>query len=262
MFSLCRLCAKCMEATDLSVEISEIRTKLELCCGWKPSENEIEMPQKACTLCADRLETSWIFAESVWMAEKQLSKISNDIDYFQNDEGKLTIEEISINPLKTEPDAVSSDIEVFEQFIEIAAFDCPIIQSDAEDSSNRRTQNRKKEMKKPVIKEKSNSDPFLATLTEDDRLVGGMISADGVAKLEKLFPEMGNMSWNDCQFNCKKCKRIINGPHNFFAHNRSLHLEEIPSMKFVCFYCNFKHKREFNLNKHIASEHFPHLKYR
>lgn len=265
MFSLCRLCARCIEVTDLSVGISELKTKLEMCCGWKPLENEFEMPQKACTLCVDRLQTSWTFAESVWMAEKQLAKIANGTDHFQKVENTLIVEEIAIEEaLKIEPDiAVSLDAEDFGQFFEVAAFDGPIIESETEDSSsNKRARKRKKPTEKPIIKEKANSEPFLTALIDDDRLVGGMISADGVTKLEKLFPEMESMSWNDCQYNCKTCNCIIKSPQNFFAHNRSIHLQKVQSMEFFCFYCNFKHNREFNLNKHIADKHFPHLKYR
>lgn len=58
MFSLCRLCAACTDATELTTEISTLEAKLEFCCGWKLSENEARMPQKACDLCVDQLQKS------------------------------------------------------------------------------------------------------------------------------------------------------------------------------------------------------------
>lgn len=259
---LCRLCAKSIETSNNPIEIGELKTKLEVCCGWKSPQNEFEMPQLACNLCVDQLEMSWSFAGSVLMTQEKLAKLLNDNDQLDEVEDTSTIDEITIENFKMETD-VGCDVENDEQYSDVTAFDRSTIQSDIEDSfPNERVRKGKKSTKKPAAKETSNSDTFLATLTDEDRVSDGIISSDGVDKLVNLFPEMKNMSWNDCQYECQKCNRIINGPHNYFAHNRSIHIEEMPSMEFYCFYCNFKHCREFGLNKHIANKHFPHLKYR
>lgn len=262
MFSLCRLCAKCMNVSESTAEICDLESKLRLCCGWKPTENEDGMPQKACSMCVDQLQRSYSFAESVWLAEEQLIKLGTELKQSHFIE-TTHIEEILTDSIKTEPNTVAFELGEIEQIFDDSIFEDPIIQSDAENPLPIKTpRKRKKTTKKQTAKENSNTDKFLAYLSDEDRLLGGIISQNGVAKLEKIFPEMKAITWNDCQYKCEQCNRKFNSPQNFFAHNRSIHLGEVQSMEFYCFYCDFKHCREFNLNKHIAEKHFIHLKYR
>lgn len=53
----------------------------------------------------------------------------------------------------------------------------------------------------------------------------------------------------------------LSGPHNFFAHNRSMH-HEMQLMMLSCFYCPVRHQREYHLSQHMATDHFKHLKFR
>lgn len=264
MFSLCRLCAKYTEPTELVSGISELESKLTLCCGWKPSENEVlQYPQKVCNLCVDQLQQSWNFAEIVWAAEEKLNKILSEVNQTNTDQLMPHIEQIIPVSIKYEPEIYSIEPDVFDHNFDVTTFDCPAIESDVESSrSNKNTKKRNKSLEKSTENLDIKSDPFLIQLTEKDCLVDGTISVNGVAKLEKIFPEMKTMTWNDCQYKCDKCNRSFKSPQNFFAHNRSIHLKEVPTMAFSCFYCNSKHRREYTLNRHITIEHFQHLKFR
>lgn len=265
MFCLCRLCAKYTEPMELIIDVSELESKLSVCCGWKPSVNEEQFPQKACNSCVDQLQRNWTFAESVLAAEEQLIKLISELSQADASE---PCERISSLTVKQEPEICLIDLEEFDQNFDTTIFDCPVIESDCVRSdaeslhSSKSTKKRKKSLKRTPQRRRPKSEPFLAALIEKDCISDGTISADGVAKLEKLFPEMRTMTWSDCQFKCDKCSRTFNSPQNFFAHSRSRHLEDIPTMKFSCFYCNSKHRREYTLNRHIAEDHFPHLKFR
>lgn len=303
MISLCRLCSRYMDATERKTEVAKLELKLSLCCGWKRSHNELQMPQKACSACVDQLQASWTFAESVWAADAHLNKllsdpiddveisevVANEIEFVADDEYedvKLEIEEadpkltsncvvvleelkpnIKINDNNThiDDDAIAADdINDSQDNYDGAddtIFDEPATFSDAE--STHSDINEQKEKKK-INSEKMQvlKDPFLSGLSPEDCLEGGLISANGVAKLEKLNPDMKTISWSNCQYKCDKCDKMFTGSHNFYAHIRSIHIDEVISINVSCFYCNATHRREYALNKHIASAHHPHLKYR
>ncbi|XP_055312474.1 serendipity locus protein delta-like, partial [Sitodiplosis mosellana] len=303
MFSLCRLCARYMEETERKTEITKLETKLAFCCGWKRSQNEAQMPQKACTLCVDQLQTCWTFTESVWAAEAQLKKltnepveaeevaVANEIEFVAQDDDcedevkteddvdpklmsncVVVLEEMKL-PLKdsNKDSDVNADADAGAGVIDDdddnyndaddTVFDAPTTFSDAESTHSNKSEQKEK-IKIDAEKRQSLRDPFLTGLTPEDCLEGGLISADGVAKLEKLNPTMKTMSWSDCQYKCDKCNRIFVGSHNFYAHIRSIHIDEVITINVSCFYCNSTHRREYALNKHIANAHFHHLKYR
>lgn len=295
MISFCRLCARCMGTIEQKTEITKLEMKLSFCCGWKRSQNELQMPQKACTLCVEQLQNCWNFAESVWAAETRLQKLvtepseaaTNEIEFVAPvDCDDVKVEEadpklisecvVVLEELKPPTEAIAVDIKNGDDrnFDEIDdnggadddnynddVFDGPITHSDAESTHSNKSEQKKK-LKDAAEKRHTLKDPFMTGLTPDDCLEGGLISADGIEKLEKLNPDMKTMSWNDCQYKCEKCDRTFVGSHNFYAHIRSIHIEEVIQIKVTCFYCNSKYRREYALNKHIASAHFPHLKYR
>lgn len=265
MFSLCRLCATCTELTELTV--SELEPKLALCCGWMPSDNEVLLPKKACHTCVDQLQRSWNFVEQIRAAEKQLNKLLSeqietksdecltnigDIkteDEPKEDENLFELEESKPNPNE---DVYDDEEDVFGESIDY--FD--------DESTHSNEEDQKESIKKNCDRKQTISDPFLAPLAPEDRLESGLIGPTGLKKLEKLFPDMKTMSWSDCQYKCAKCDQIIRGPLNLYSHIRSMHTEELPSIKVSCFYCGIKHRRELTLHRHIATEHFVHLKFR
>lgn len=294
MFSLCRLCASCTDPIDLMTEISELEPRLVHCFGWRQSEKEIDMPKKACNSCVDRLQRSYDFVECMLMAEKQLNKLLNEQMQTVTDEFLPEIVDIKvegskrrmINPPVPDEigtrtsrrymfDANNTDPEKHDdpnynknETVEYCddndvIFTEPIgFSDDGESECSNKNSTKKVTAKKYRKKKRLTDESFLDALDIEDRLDGGLISADGVKKLEKLFPNMKTMSWQDCQYKCEKCDRIFRGSINFYAHIRSIHIEDVVSIIVPCVYCNSKHRREFTLNRHIASEHFIHLKYR
>lgn len=284
MFSLCRLCAACTDPIELITEITELEPKLVHCFGWRQSEKEMEMPKKVCNLCVDRLQRSYDFVECMLMAEKQLNKLLSEQIQTITDEFLPQIIEIKLEDIKKRttdlPDpAVPEPLEgcIFDvnddhkndaMEYDDGIFGEPIDYSDDDDDcgggdNKCSIQNlTKKVSKKSSKKKQSANEPFLDALDVEDRLESGMISTNGVKKLEKLFPDMKTISWEDCQYKCEKCDRYFKGSLNFYSHIRSVHIEEVLSIVVPCFYCNSKHRREFTLNRHLASEHFTHLKFR
>lgn len=256
MFSLCRLCATCIEPTQRTTEVSELESKLAICCGWKPLENEVQLPKKVCHQCVDQLQRSWNFVEQIWVAEKQLTKLLSEEIPISSQENLSNNVKVKIEKESKDVDNVldlekSTDVvydeDVFGESINY--FD--------DDSSNENVK-----VDKNSDKKQTTSDPFLAVLSPEDCLPNGMISANGLAKLEKLYPDMKTMSWNDCEYKCDRCDRIIKGPHDLYAHIRSIHTDELFSINVSCVYCDAQHRREFTLNRHIATEHYMHLKFR
>lgn len=271
MFSLCRLCAKYTKPDELVTDITELESKLIRCYQWKPSENEVQMPKKACTLCVNELQRSWDFFERIDAAEKKLNKLISEQTRSTTDTTENHSNSIGI---KAEPD-IQQQLSLIE--LEESKHDSNLDADNGDncdidddvfgesigyfnDESSHSNENQLTEPPKPKVEKKH--DPFLAPLGAEDCFDNGSISAEGVAKLESLFSDMKTMSWNDCQYKCTNCNRIIKGSHNLYSHIRSIHLNELMSIKISCFYCNFNHRREYTLNQHIATEHFIHLKFR
>lgn len=280
MFSLCRLCANCPETTDLTTEICEIEAKLAICCGWNPSKNETQMPKKACNLCVDQLQQSWNFAEQIRAAEKQLNKLlaeqsiepeneSKADEFLSFDTNIKCQDEIKdsndfdlevIAPIfenDNNDDDDDDDDYVFGESIEFITNDDP-----GESTDSNTKENLVKNETENTEKSHMKNDQFLAKLAPCDFLANGRISLNGVEKLEKLHPNMKTISWDDCQYKCDKCRCTIKSPHNLFAHNRSLHPDELLSIELSCFYCDTKHQRECAMNRHITMKHYGHLKFR
>lgn len=259
MFPFCRLCANCTEVNEIMTEISELESKLSIFCGWKSSQNEMQMPRKVCQSCVNQLQQSWNFVEQILSAEEQLQKLLNEqnerhMDIECEKEFKPNNYQIELEPSsKSEIDAETYDDnddtygEPIDYYNDNESCDSPVVEPSIKKESNN------KSMK---------TDPLLAVLGPEDFLDGGEISSNGIVKLEAQFPHMNTISWNDCQYTCDKCNRVIKGSHNLFAHNRSIHPDELLSIKISCFYCNVKHTRECTLQRHISTEHFVHLKFR
>lgn len=263
MFSLCRLCARCKDDTELTVPISEIQSKLSLFSGWKPSESETQMPPKACTVCVDELDRSWDFFQTISAGEEQLLKLISEQKEVESNDLEPQVEEIMFDVIKLEPEAVD---EIFTQdhgnSHENVVLDGPDQVSEKQNSIKALHNETTTEICAKKFPNCSSSERFLRELNDVDCLADGTITAAGVAKLEKIIPSINTISWNSCQFECKRCNQMFEGATKFFAHNHSIHFEDVSRMEFSCFYCDYKHRREFILNRHIAKAHFGHLKYR
>lgn len=264
MFSLCRLCARCMDTTEPFTNIDQVKLMLSTCCGWKPVDDENQMPQNACNLCIDQLNRSWEFAEAVAVAERQLLKLVNE-----SAEPDLVVPILPDEQIKEESPEETQDIEPAvdvpidekSEFFDDDVFGEPFDYSDAESLHSIESENPVRP-KNPAKRSRRRKDPFVEALSPEDKLEGGLISPNGIAKLEKLFPLMKTVTWDDCKYKCIKCDKHFVGPNNFYTHIRSIHLDEVKTIKVLCCYCNTKHRREYALNRHISTEHFAHLKFR
>lgn len=217
MFSICRLCANCKDDIELTTQVTELQSKLNLCCSWYPTENEIQLPTKACDNCVDELDKCWYFAQSVRDAEHKLNKLlseQNEVSITGN--VKQFDEFMEDNKIKVDPDILAVELKVFDNSCDddegdadddgVAIFDGLInsIESDAECSTSNKTK-----VALPDV------DPFLDHLNDDDRIADGTVSGSGVSKLEELYPEMRTMSWTNCLYKCEKCNQTIQG--KFFS---------------------------------------------
>lgn len=286
MFSLCRLCAQCTVPSELTTEIVEFESKLILCCGWQPSKNEFRMPKKACNTCINQLQRSWNLVEQIRGAETQLNKLLseqtpiNSIE-IQNDH-QQTIGFKAEQDVEQTNDMFDSKFDVDEDYFndgggdddedendhgEVFGESINYIKDEDEDEESKPDKKLCKTSQEPAKKKsnknQSKNDPFFATLNLEDFLENGQISSNGVQKLTKLHPDMKTMSWSECQYNCTKCKQTLKGATYLYSHMRSIHCDDPKmSVKLSCFYCNFKHRREATINRHISTDHFEHLRFR
>lgn len=292
MFSLCRLCAQCPAPSQLTTEIVELEPKLSVCCGWQPSKNEFQMPNKACNFCVNELQRSWNLVEQIREAETQLDKLLSEQgqdNLYQNNSQQMEfkaeqyVEQTNRHTFDTKIDVPMDDDyfndgedgcdddyndndssiddhgEVFGESINYIKDEKLESESENGNAKPQKESPKKKERNKDNFKK----DPFFATLNPEDFLEDGKLSSNAVTKLTKLNPDMTTMSWSECQYNCTKCKRTLKGATNLFSHMRSVHIDDPKmSVKLSCFYCDFKHRREPTINRHIATEHFEHLKFR
>lgn len=271
MFSLCRLCAKCPEPNQLTIKLSELEIKLAICCGWQRSKNENQMPKKVCNSCADRLQSSWNFVEGVWAAEKQLHKLIKDQIRLDSDDELIQtvqpkekidvafeLEEFKKDEIEVDPsEDIDNDYGIFGEALDYSNDDDSTNLNDKQpgEFESKSTSGRKQRRRRI-------NDPFLAAVNYDERLGNGLISVNGISRLENLFPNMKSISWNDCQYRCDECNQTFKGSCQFYCHIRSKHNEDLLSIKVPCVYCNATFRRDIALNRHIAAEHFSHLKFR
>lgn len=103
---------------------------------------------------------------------------------------------------------------------------------------------------------------FFSEIPRHMILANGTISDEAVLKLKQIYPEMKTISWQTCKYRCYSCNQVIKGTNQFFIHFQSEHFEELDSYRFICYVCDDGFETLFKLNRHIATEHFNHLRYR
>lgn len=159
MLPLCRLCADCKEQTELWTQISELESKLILCCGWHLSESETQMPTKVCETCVEQLQQSWLFAESIKTAESKLNKLISELNQAETIETNTSHEVVRSNLIKLEPDICSIEIkESHETFDDDAATEFSYVETSHEIETVSMKSNLK--MVKPT------TDPFLDLMSK------------------------------------------------------------------------------------------------
>lgn len=267
MLSLCRLCAKCKGESELNVLTSEIISKMSVVFRWESSQSEIYMPTKVCNFCVEELNRTFEFVQNTSAGQEVLLKLISEIK--QTESNQFEIKELRLELVKLEPSVyIDDDDDISNQEMVTSCLDTPPSSaSDREsledsDHNDDRMKEVDDQMEEVVKRVQTTSDAFLFPLSGENCLSDGTINADGVEKLEKIFPQMEDISWSTCQFKCNRCEKTFDGANKYFAHNHGIHLEDVCSMEFVCFYCDFKTRRDFLLHRHIHQSHFVHLKYR
>lgn len=249
------------------------------------------MPNKACNFCVNELQRSWNLVEQIRGAEKQLDKLLSEqvqANSIQNDAQQMLEFKAEQYVEQTHHTAdtkfdVSMDDDYFndggggfndddyndddsniDDHGEVFGESINYIKDKKSEPEKKNT----KPQKEPAKKKQPNkntfkNDPFFVTLNPEDFIDDGQLSLDAVKKLTKLNPDMTTMSWSECQYNCTKCKRVLKGATALYTHMRCMHIDDPKmSVKLSCFYCGFKHAREATINRHIATEHYEHLKFR
>lgn len=75
----CRLCAELKDSSEIIASIDDskrsIEQKLVACCQWNVDNNDQIQTQDVCMFCLDKLEESWLFSQSVQLAQYKLLEI-------------------------------------------------------------------------------------------------------------------------------------------------------------------------------------------
>lgn len=249
MIPYCRLCADEKKDYEFASELSEIKQMLIKCCKWQKSENEHQLPQHVCYACIEKLDHCWEFLNQVETADKILNELLVTPETVKEE---VTVFELEpVTDIKESKHEIKDDSDDDDDDFRMDQSDNHSSDDDSDETTKENGSTRKR--KRPL--------PFSRILNADDYLPNGIISENGVKKIEIDFPEKKTITWHNCKYNCNKCDLKIEGSNNFLSHYKSVHHNELKSVKFDCFYC---HERESNLrklNSHIAEEHFIHLKY-
>lgn len=85
MTTYCRLCAELKTDDDLSTTINDTTLKIEekliICCQWNNYRNtNSNLPDAVCYSCFEKLEKSWLFNETVAIAQTKLQEILQDTE--------------------------------------------------------------------------------------------------------------------------------------------------------------------------------------
>lgn len=208
---LCRLCANCKDQSELNTQITELESKLALCCGWYPLENQIQMPAKACNSCVDELNRCWYFARSVQNAELKLIKLLAE----QNKIATNTVTEY--NEFATEEEVKIDPIDPDSQLDEMKVFDDGGFGSGFNDRNTIIAPSTENHLNFTNVENSQLLDieSVIQQLNEEDRIVDGTVSVNGVAKLERMYPEMKTITWTDCLYKCDECIRTFQGESLF-----------------------------------------------
>lgn len=289
MESYCRLCAKVKSPTALKHKLSDIRSKLIDCCQWIEPYTGIEYPQNVCAPCAKRLDQSWKFTEAVKGAQIELDHLINqhrqDIIFIKEDEGGEAV--------KVEPDYLSDiDFTVSEvvapekaEFFHFSVnaeedtsdFEWPDNNDDdwGADDDDAGGGDLQSDIPIDLLNEESNVDvkendtgddikknncmkrrqEFINQIGAEWRLDDGKILPDRIMELKLC-------DWSVYKFKCWLCKLLVDTGELLRAHFNETHSDS--SIKWECSICPVGQtitKKQWQLQVHVANQHYPHLFY-
>lgn len=292
MDSYCRLCAKVKSPAALKHRLSDIATKLIDCCHWIEPYTGIEYPQNICVPCAKRLDQSWKFNEAVKNAQIELDHLIHqhrqDIIFIKEDEADEVV--------KVEPDYSSDmDFSVSEvvapekaEFLDFrinaeentSDFEWPDNNDDdwgADDDGARGAELENDSSILPIdllneecrndVQENDTGDDvkknncmkkrqeFIDQIGAEWRLDDGKILPDRIMELKVC-------DWSVYKFKCWVCKLLVDTGELLRAHFIEAHSDS--SIKWECSICPFGQtitKKQWQLQVHVANQHYPHLFY-
>lgn len=296
MESYCRLCAKVKSATALKHRLSDITSKLIDCCQWIEPYTGTEYPQNVCDPCAKRLDQSWKFAEAVKSAQIELDHLLNqqrqDIIFIKGDEGDEVV--------KVEPDYLDdidfavSEVEAPEkaEFFDFnvnaeentSDFEWPdnddddwgAADADADDDADGGVlENDSINLPIDLLSEESNIDEkeidksddlkknncmqkrqeFINQIKADARLDDGKILPDRIMELKVC-------DWSIYKFKCWVCQLLVGTGELLRTHFKEKHSDS--PIKWECSICPVGQtvaKELWQLQIHVANQHYPHLFY-
>lgn len=258
MAGLCRLCAetrpleKMSEFDDPTLNIEQ---KLVDCCRWthfKELNVDANLPQHICIVCIEKLERSWLFAESVSSAQYKLIEIINngELGPFEDDTTSNCYYGENGN-ISTETPA---EIDVYVEILENQQINTQ--NSEANPIAyqpNECIENGSRFEKSIHL---SNVGNFLRLVKKDDRNDDGTINSDAIRRL-------GLVNWMVLQHQCLICHVCFCSNYELKSHFTSEHAKN--DMRYMCSMCKSTDHRTYYrrslLHKHIIRKHQPHLKY-
>lgn len=79
MTEYCRLCAELKGSHEIVASINDVERSMEqkliICCEWTLENTRQKLPHNVCAICFKKLEESWLFSQSVRLAQQKLLKI-------------------------------------------------------------------------------------------------------------------------------------------------------------------------------------------
>lgn len=268
MLNFCRLCAEEKPPQELTSSILKLRDKLIMCCQWKPSQVEHNMPQSICDFCNQELYICSSFIEKVEAAREKLEKMVVKVEQ-DCDEVSPALDFVNVI-VKEQESEVSDNNETSP-----CDDDCDNRQSEDEnpppietesrvvDKREERTQIKKLKAVHPAlvtaIRFKHDSIDFFKVLAKDDSNADGSLKEGSLEKLEQHFPYIRTHFWDEYDYKCSGCEKCFRNAAEFRSHCHLMHENE--SLRYNCVYCNKQYGQFSFLSRHITDRHMTHLKY-
>lgn len=265
----------------------------------KELESNENLPQHICIVCYEKLEQSWLFAEHVASAQYKLIEIIRNskldppddggddtkYDYYYGDR---------VDNLSEPPVEINVYVEVEEiQKTNTEDSEANPIDHRLNESTKAKTMTMTKNSSKKIktLKNKSESvDKSEKKSTqmnlgqnEDDQSPDAEKSTSNSSNFSNNFPKMlklydrnadgsvnsdtvqrlGLVNWMVLQHQCWICSTCFCSNYELKAHFTSEHSNT--DLRYICSICKSKvrssYVRRAHLHRHIARQHFPHLKY-
>lgn len=284
MITLCRLCAKDKHEEEIKTTLTDptlnILQKLIDCCRWNSFDDDEKLPESVCFLCYDKLHQSWLFANKVDQAQKELRAsipqrevpsvtanewCSQNVIYSDDDFGADPLSDLRTDSSDVEEKRTATkDIKLKECVIRLARIDefegrtnvdVNEMKIDDVHINHEKLDHSTSESDaetEPVMFGKSNTEEdveFQKNFSKEDCNPDGTVKESAVLRLKLK-------SWNQMEFKCLDCDVVCVGLESIQSHYSDVHPDE--KIKYSCFDCP-KHFLDCkHLMKHCQKYHKLH----